>query len=789
MKMYFPITVVVFVLITRISFAQYTPLDRCVEDSLSRMMPHESLVERAEFYLKLAKMWDSVPQKSYNYILLAMPISIHENNMTLKAQTRMALGDYCVGKRRFNEAIEHYEAALKQYHWAHNEEGEMDALREIGSINRNLGIYDVALTYFNEGLEIAKNTRNWSVQGTFRNMIAVIYQMMGNFKQAMLFFQQALLDCRLAGKKEKEMNVQNDIGNLLLDQKRYDEALIHYQWLITKGDTSENKMMGTVYTRMAHIYSEKNDHVTSLMYNKRALAKRQQIHSASGVCSSFINISGDFFNLGQPDSGKFYNDLGMRIAFQNNWRNYVENGYRHLYHYYLTHGNYDETLTFYKLYCAESERIYQERSKINITILDARKQIQRIQESENLLIKEHKIQSLNISNQLYQYSFVKSITALAGIIVVIFLIVFLISRQVRRKMQGINKLLSAEILERKAAERQTGERERQYRFLTENSADFIAQADHQKNQIYTSPSSLQLFGYNQQEIMGKSLFFLTHPDYQAYTESVFNGLTETRLPRQITYQARKKNGTFFWVESIINPLFDPVDGIFKGVVTVTRNIQERKTKEFEIMEGTKQKENLLKEIHHRVKNNFAILVSLINMQLSQSKNAELVQSLTNLQLRIRTMALVHEMLYRSKDFESISFLDYLRSLASVVAGTFNRHDIVLTFEAQDHVIDIEAAIPLGLIVNEILSNAYMHAFPDNRAGHIRISFVNDTETRMSTLVLQDDGIGMPDGFNRGQYKTMGLQIIQILCKQIEGTLTVKNNPGASFNITFQTFPK
>jgi len=107
----------------------------------------------------------------------------------------------------------------------------------------------------------------------------------------------------------------------------------------------------------------------------------------------------------------------------------------------------------------------------------------------------------------------------------------------------------------------------------------------------------------------------------------------------------KKDGTVFWVESMLIPLFDPISGAFKGMVGVTRDIQERKNKEIEIMEGTKQKENLLKEIHHRVKNNFAILVSLINMQMAQTKNQELLHSLINLQLRIRTMALVHEMLY------------------------------------------------------------------------------------------------------------------------------------------------
>jgi two-component sensor histidine kinase len=207
------------------------------------------------------------------------------------------------------------------------------------------------------------------------------------------------------------------------------------------------------------------------------------------------------------------------------------------------------------------------------------------------------------------------------------------------------------------------------------------------------------------------------------------------------------------------------------------------------MEGTRQKENLLKEIHHRVKNNFAILVSLINMQMAQTKNQELLKSLTNLQLRIRTMALVHEMLYRSKDFENISFPDYLRSLSSVIAGTYNRRNISMTFEADDIVMDIDAAIPIGLVVNEILSNSYLHAFPDNRSGNIQISFKHNPENNLNTLVLKDDGIGMPTGVNPDKSTSMGLQIIQILCKQIEGSLVLTNNPGASYTIAFQSDKK
>ena len=154
-----------------------------------------------------------------------------------------------------------------------------------------------------------------------------------------------------------------------------------------------------------------------------------------------------------------------------------------------------------------------------------------------------------------------------------------------------------------------------------------------------------------------------------------------------------------------------------------------------IVEGTKQKENLLREIHHRVKNNFAILVSLINMQKAQSQNEDIRQSLTDLQLRIRTMALVHEMLYRSEDFEKISFPDYVRSIASVVSSTYGRMNVHLDFEMEPLIINIETAIPLGLMLNELLSNAYRHAFSDNTKGSITVSFKKEKDGLFRAVVL------------------------------------------------------
>lgn len=203
-----------------------------------------------------------------------------------------------------------------------------------------------------------------------------------------------------------------------------------------------------------------------------------------------------------------------------------------------------------------------------------------------------------------------------------------------------------------------------------------------------------------------------------------------------------------------------------------------------IVEGTKQKENLLREIHHRVKNNFAILVSLINMQKSQSQNEEFKQSLTNLQLRIRTMALVHEMLYRSEDFERISFPDYVRSVASVISATYGRMNVHLDFQLEPIIINIETAIPLGLILNELLSNAYRHAFTGNSEGQISIILEKHATGNSFAFTISDSGVGLPDGFSMDGSKTMGLQVVDILVKQIEAQLVIEQNNGTSFTIIF-----
>lgn len=771
-------------------FAQHTPLDLCVRDSLFRVMPHESQVQKALIYLELSEIIQEVlPEKSFSIIVSALRISILEKNNSLKARTTMQMGNHFTLRRKFMQAHEQHFTAWRIYQGINDTTGQIEALVKIGIINRTLTNYPKSLVYLKKAMDLAYELKNKSVGGMVFDQVGLTYQAMGDRKTALYFLNRALGLLRQAGDKPAELGVQNDIGSFYLNEDRNEEGLKFFMQLLQETDSSSERLKGILYTRIGHIYSKEKDYQTSLKYNLKALEIRQHFQSSSEINSSLINIAGDYYNLEKPDSGKLYLDSGITIATRYNRINLIENGFRHLYLYYNHHGNYAKALDCYARYTSVHKAIVLEQYRNNIAILETSQQLQRIQQSGKMIARQHEVQSLNLKYQNYHSSVLEVLSGLAGLFSLMFVFLLLFLRRERRKMQNLHMRLSDEISDRELTEEHTRANENQYKFITDNSDDFITHLDYKNTRIYASPASVKIYGYTPQEILVKSPNDLTHPDFHVYSESKFATMLDTRSSQQLIYQAIKKDGTIFWVESILNPLFDPLNGEYKGMVGVTRDIQERKAKEMEIMEGTKQKENLLKEIHHRVKNNFAILVSLINMQMAQTKNPELLQSLTNLQLRIRTMALVHEMLYRSNDFEKISFPGYLRTLASVIAGTYNRRDIKLTVEADEVVMDIEASIPLGLIVNEILSNSYKHGFPEEQAGNIKITFKVDQDSGNYILVLKDDGVGMPAGVSLNQFTTMGMQVVQILCTQIEATLVVANDPGASFTITFQTADK
>ncbi len=230
-------------------------------------------------------------------------------------------------------------------------------------------------------------------------------------------------------------------------------------------------------------------------------------------------------------------------------------------------------------------------------------------------------------------------------------------------------------------------------------------------------------------------------------------------------------------------VYSPERGYFVAVFDV---INERKRAEEAVQASLREKETLLREIHHRVKNNMQVISSLFNLQAGHIKDEDARRMLKEGQLRIRSMALIHEKFYQSSDLSKVDFAAYLRSLANHLFQFFkvDTGRIRLETDLEDVLLDVNSAVPCGLLVNELISNSIKHAFPGGRKGTIGIGLRREKD---GTVVFRvaDDGVGFPEDLDFRRAATFGLQIVSLLVEQLEGTIHVDKRSGTAFTISFR----
>ncbi|TSA26319.1 MAG: sensor histidine kinase [Bacteroidetes bacterium] len=226
-----------------------------------------------------------------------------------------------------------------------------------------------------------------------------------------------------------------------------------------------------------------------------------------------------------------------------------------------------------------------------------------------------------------------------------------------------------------------------------------------------------------------------------------------------------------------------LDAQYKRLLT---EFKEKAAMEAELKQAVEQKGVMLKEIHHRVKNNLAIVISMLSLQMRQLPDPDLKRVIGDIEMRIRSMALIHEHLYRSEDLDRIRLHEYLKALTTIVLSTWSTSRIDLDTEFEPMDVSIEAALPIGLITNELMTNSIKYAFPDNRQGTIKV-WLRKADKYIH-LTISDNGIGLPEGFHMEDQKTLGMFIIKLLVEQLAGQLHIENKKGVSFTIHFPVTP-
>ncbi len=328
------------------------------------------------------------------------------------------------------------------------------------------------------------------------------------------------------------------------------------------------------------------------------------------------------------------------------------------------------------------------------------------------------------------------------------------------------------------------ESEIKYRSLFESLVDVIYKIDENGTILIISPSSEQVFGYRPDELVGRR-FEILHRD-PTHRALILERIEKEGSVKDVHTEMVRKDGRIIVVSSNAKAVFDS-DRRFRGVEGVTRDITQLKEAEERLRISLAEKEILLSEIYHRTNNNMQIIASLLLLQATSFQDEKVDQLVSRVSSRIRAMSLVYDKLSHAKDLSRIGIREYLDDLTRQIAKTENGQEgrIAVELDVEDIALIIDAAVPLGLVVNEIVTNSFKHAFPDGRRGTVRVT-LRRTNPDTVLLSISDDGRGFPPGFDPDGTSSFGIfTTLTLVRMQLRGTAKIESTGGVSYRITLK----
>ena len=343
--------------------------------------------------------------------------------------------------------------------------------------------------------------------------------------------------------------------------------------------------------------------------------------------------------------------------------------------------------------------------------------------------------------------------------------------------------VARDITKRKLTEEALKLSEEKYRNLIEQSNDAIYLLYKNKFEIINRRFT-ELFGYSIKETNAPDFNFreLVAPKSIPMIEDRMQKLVKgEKLDPIYEFTGLTKSGKEIECEASVSYIKYKEGQAVQGII---RDITARKLAEETIKRSLKEKEVLLKEIHHRVKNNLQVICSLLSLQRQGADNKKIREEFTAIHNRIYSMSLIHEKLYQSKDLARLDFSEYTRDLVTNLVHVYKIQNVIykLEIDVKELIIKIDDAVPCGLLLNEIISNALKHAFPDGRKGKIKVSL--NSKQKKCELIISDNGIGLPKDLDIDKPCTLGLRLINTLVAQVNGEMKVSRKNGTTFKITF-----
>lgn len=345
-----------------------------------------------------------------------------------------------------------------------------------------------------------------------------------------------------------------------------------------------------------------------------------------------------------------------------------------------------------------------------------------------------------------------------------------------------------DITEQKQAEEELQKSEARYRELFENMSSGVAVYEAVNNGtdfVFKdfNKAGERIDNIKREDLMGRKVTEVFPGIKELGLLEVFQQVWRSGKPQHHPISLYRDRRILGWRENYVYKL--PTGEI----VAVYDDVTEQKKAENGLKNSLKEKELLVKEIHHRVKNNMAVISSLLNLQAEKFEDLSVLNAFRDSRHRIRSMALVHEKLYQAKDLSKIEFSQYIKELSQQVSRSNEFQGVRISVKVRAHNIKlgIDTAIPCGLIINELLTNAFKYAFPINRTGRIHIQ-MKLMENKYYKLIISDNGVGLPGHIDVQNPSSFGLNLVYLLTQQLEGQVEAQREKGTRFIITFPIKP-
>lgn len=357
--------------------------------------------------------------------------------------------------------------------------------------------------------------------------------------------------------------------------------------------------------------------------------------------------------------------------------------------------------------------------------------------------------------------------------------------QIESLNEGLEAHVASRTAELVAANRELRQSEERFRQIAENIREVFWITEPPDNKlIYISPAYEEVWGRTCSSLPEISQMWCDTIHLEdrgrvfATAEHVQAG-----GDCDLEYRIVRPDGEIRWVRDRAFPVSNDSGEVYR-IAGIMDDVTESKQAIEQIKTSLHEKEVLLKEIHHRVKNNMQVITSLLSLQSKTIGDGKALAVFEDSQNRVKSMALIHETLYQSKDLSRIDFAEYLQKLVAHVSRSYRirPNAVKINLHVNDVALSIDTAVPCGLIINELASNALKYAFPADTKGEVNITFARADD--QYTLCVSDTGVGLPPDFDPEQSKSLGMKLVRMLTTQLSGEIECRNGVGTSFQITF-----